>query len=475
MELYKVRLNGKEIPVREVRVSAVPFNKVWDGKQRDKAQTECGYYVSFDTAVPALLEITTSKPFDKYGIRPSRYAADSEQNGNTVKIHIDKHGQLTFEPFGLHFALQIFANPISEKPMGDVICFPKGEHIAGLIELRSNQTLYLEEGAVVHGMIYAQNAHDIKIMGRGVINTGMYSRGNDFENSGRELYDALSKLDRDDRESGAANPDNASYQCANMVLYKCKNVYAEGVIFEDSPFWSVIIRNGCENIILDNIKITGQWRYNSDGIDICASKNVSVKNCFVRSFDDCIIARGRHLSGETEDVENISVSNCVLWCDWGISLEIWNGRLPCEIRNVSFTDCYLIHISSIALDITTWYGSSESIVSNVTFRNIYIDGESEYSAPVIESETNPEYSARKGFLPLILKLSAQKIGKPTGNQGFEAASDYSEFMILYKNISLDNVRCTDPRLKANIIRFDEVLEIDNLSVKNCDFLPESNA
>ena len=98
MELYKVRLNGKEIPVREVRVSAVPFNKVWDGKQRDKAQTECGYYVSFDTAVPALLEITTSKPFDKYGIRPSRYAADSEQNGNTVKIHIDKHGQLTFEP-----------------------------------------------------------------------------------------------------------------------------------------------------------------------------------------------------------------------------------------------------------------------------------------------------------------------------------------------------------------------------------------
>lgn len=40
MGKYTVRLNGTEIPVREVTVSAMPFNKVWDGKQRNKDQTE---------------------------------------------------------------------------------------------------------------------------------------------------------------------------------------------------------------------------------------------------------------------------------------------------------------------------------------------------------------------------------------------------------------------------------------------------
>ena len=69
--------------------------------------------------------------------------------------------------------------------------------------------------------------------------------------------------------------------------------------------WSTIIRNNCENITVDNIKIIGQWRYNSDGINICASKNVTVKNSFIRSFDDCIITRGAYLEGEDGNVENV--------------------------------------------------------------------------------------------------------------------------------------------------------------------------
>ena len=111
-------------------------------------------------------------------------------------------------------------------------------------------------------------------------------------------------------------------------------MYIEGITLKDSMFWSLIVRNHCENIVIDNIKIIGQWRYNSDGIDICSSKNVTVKNSFVRSFDDCFVARAPYLKDETEDVENITVENCVMWCDWGKSLEIWCGNKPCAIRNI---------------------------------------------------------------------------------------------------------------------------------------------
>ena len=68
--------------------------------------------------------------------------------------------------------------------------------------------------------------------------------------------------------------------------------------------------------MLDNIKVFGQWRYNTDGIDIVNSQNITVKNTFVHSFDDTICIKGidRYIHA---DCEYILVENCVLWCDWG--------------------------------------------------------------------------------------------------------------------------------------------------------------
>ena len=63
--------------------------------------------------------------------------------------------------------------------------------MAGLIELKSGQTLYVDEGAVVYGMIYAQDARDIKIMGRGILSMAPYRRSNDFGEDGREVYDEM--------------------------------------------------------------------------------------------------------------------------------------------------------------------------------------------------------------------------------------------------------------------------------------------
>ena len=37
---YKMYKNGEEIPVYKARTSAVCFNKVWDGTQRDLSETE---------------------------------------------------------------------------------------------------------------------------------------------------------------------------------------------------------------------------------------------------------------------------------------------------------------------------------------------------------------------------------------------------------------------------------------------------
>ncbi len=464
MKKYSVTMNGKSVDIYDATVSAMPFNKVWDGEQRNKSQTETAYFVSVDIEDDGLLEITVDEDFDTYEIRPLTYKIPSQRNGRSVQIHISEPMQFTFEPDGYHNALHIFVNSPCTKPEGNVIYYGKGEHKAGLIWLESNQTLYLDEGAVVYGVVYAKDAHDINIVGRGILDSSIYRRGNDYKEDGREIYNQLN-------EKGCIEEpfSETDRLCTSIITYNCKNVHIEGITIRDSMFWALIVRNHCENVIIDNIKIIGQWRYNSDGIDICASKNVTVKNCFIRTFDDCFVARGAYLPYETDNVENVVVENCVLWCDWGKSLEVWCGDRPCAIRNITFRNNYLIRICNIAISITTWFGSKNTLIENLSYENIYIDGEERYPDIEIESDNTPEYLPRFDFVPHILNISAPKIGKCIGNQHFEPATDFDDYNLTFRNISMKNIKYSGLPLRVKIEATEGLLEIYNLNFTNCDF------
>lgn len=460
MKNYIVKLDGKELEINTVRVSAMPYNKVFVGTQRPIEQTEEAYFTTADICGTSSLEITVTEDFKSFELRPFEFNLPSIRHGNTVTVTVEKPMQFTFEPDGFHNALHVFINPKSEKPSGEVIYFGKGEHNVGLIWLESGQTLYLEEGAKVYGIVFAKDAENIRISGRGTIDSSPYRRADDYGEGGREIYDELL--------SHGVDAKDDKYLSAFM-LYNCKNVYVEGLTFTDAMLWAMIIRNHCENIVLDNIKIVGQWRYNSDGIDICASKNVTVKNSFVRAFDDCIVARAQYLKGECEDVENILVKNCVVWCDWGKSLEIWCGDKPCAIRNVKFEDNYLIRLTHKAISITTWYGSSRCHVENIMYKNIFINSDSKENRmdPLIEDENHPVYENSHGFVPETAVISIDKLGINVGNQECADVTDTSGFDVCYKNILFDNVRTSNPIVYVG----DKygVMKTYNISAENCDF------
>lgn len=464
MKTYIVKLNGKELEVNKVRVSAMPYNHVFHGTQRPLDQTEDAYFATCDISEKSKIEIEVKEGFENYEIRPLEYSLSDKRDNNKVTIEVEKPMQFTFETDGYHNALHIFVNKPSEKPDGDIIYYGKGKHTAGLIWLESGQTLYLEEGAVVSGVIYAKDASDIKIMGRGIIDSSAYRRGDDFNDGGREIYDDLVS------RGVVKDPAEAGYICSNMVLYNCKNVYVEGITLKDSMFWSLIVRNHCENIIFDNIKIIGQWRYNSDGIDICASKNVTVKNSFIRSFDDCFVARAPYLKDETEDVENITVKNCVMWCDWGKSLEIWHGSTPCAIRNIKFEDIYLIRLSVVAMNITTWYGSEMALVENIAYKNIFINTDSDKNrmSIMMDKEDGSLYVNRK-VRAKVLHIAPERLGRSTGNQGIEAMDSYDEFNNVYRNIVFENVRVNEADPIIEVGEDNAYTKIYGIHTENCDF------
>lgn len=465
MKKYRVWFDGNEVDVKSAKASALPLNKIWDGSQRPIDQCEEIYFVSIEFIKASDLIIEVEEEFESFEIRPNAYNLFFEQREKSISINIDKPMQFSLETDGMHGALHIFIDPPSVLPAKDkLIYFGPGEHKADLIWLESGQTVYIDRDAIVYGVIYSKDANNIKIMGRGVLDSSPYRRGNDYNEGGQEISNAL-------RSRGFSETDLKYY--GNIVVNHCTNVLIEGIVLKDAPLWSLIVRNDSENVTIDNVKIIGQWRYNSDGIDICTSKNVTVRNCFVRSFDDCIVARGAYLEGEYGNVEGLTVENCVLWCDWGKSLEVWCGHKPTTISNIRFKDIFLVHLSVTAINITTWYGSKKSVIDDVSYKNIFVDIDHKYMNPTVESSYRQGYTEKSGFLPRLISVSIEKLGKmiDLGSQKIEENIDYTEFNIEYKNLSFENVKCVggNRQLDAVFEELSGVHKIENVSARNCDF------
>ena len=362
---YTVKINGKEIETNSCRVSKEPFNRRWPGHQRQMDQSELSAFVSLETDEPLDFEIITTRSFDKVDIRPISLGIKPQINGNSIKFRLDKPAYFTVEPFGRHNALHIFADPVYKYTIdkNEVIYYGKGEHDVGEIELKSNQTLFIDEGAVVYACIKAYDADNIKIIGRGIL-----------DNS-RNKEKILFEVNADDN---SADVGNAKRQHTVQLEY-CTNILIDGITIRDSLVYN-IRPICCINLDIRNVKIIGCWRFNSDGIDMHNCENVHISDCFIRTFDDAICVKGFDFYQNEDDMNhngrlyntfrNVIAENCVIWNDWGKSLEIGAETRAEEICNICFKSCDVIHVSGPVLDsMNVDYAD----VHDIVYKNINVE------------------------------------------------------------------------------------------------------
>ncbi len=464
---FEVVWNNTAQTAEPARVSAMPINRVWPGKQRSLDQTEIAWFVNLDwvegVQEAGLLIKMDDALRQSIEIRPLASAIAKRVDADGIHLTLNGPCCFTVEVNGSAGALHVFVNP-PEYPFvpdeGDWY-FGPGTHDAGVIMPRSGQTVYLAAGAVVYGAIFIYRAKDVRIMGRGILDASKFRRGNDPDPANGELLEpAIAKFGlpaKDVHYSGA------------VVAYECTDLTISGITVRDSMFWTLIVRNHCRNVVIDNIKIIGQWRYNSDGINICASQNVIVRNSFVRSFDDCIVARGAVLTGESGPLDQLLVQNCVLWCDWGKSLEVWAGNIPCRIANVTFQNINLIHLSIVALDITTWFGSSDTVIENIKFQDIVIDLDTQYRSPEMQRFDRQKYISQPGWQPSLAVVDCQRLGVNLGNQQVQLATDLAPFHLSYQKIVFQNIRFSQsgfPALPITVSAVPDCLCIDGVQIAN---------
>lgn len=339
---YRCTINGKNAPLDTARVSAVPFNRRWPGHQREKDQTELANFLSFAMSGKTEIVIYPEKSFGSVKIRPRGLDAEVTVYPNEkIIVNLNSPAYFTVEPYGSNHVLHVFADPmpaynIDEKQ--NVLYFGAGVHDVGNIELKSGQTLFIDEGAVVYASVCALDAQDIRILGRGILDNG--------KNKERILFEA-------NVEENVTACANAERQNA-IDLVRCKNVEIDGITIRDSLLYNIDCVS-CENVHIRNLKVIGCWRYNSDGVHFANCVNCSLSDSFLRCFDDSVCVRGyagfeyekwlKGKSGHLNVCKNIRIANCTIWNDWGKGLQVGTETYSEEIADVRFENCKIIHVS----------------------------------------------------------------------------------------------------------------------------------
>ena len=383
---WTVTVNGIPARAERCRVSALPFNTPWKGSQRPLSQTEEAGFLRIVSDETVCVRAKHNRPLSRVVVRPLSENVAVSVGQNEVSFSLTDAGQYVLENGDEHGALHIFVDrPTDFSEYGKPTrIFGKGLHVVGKIELHEGDRIFLDEGARVKGVFFGKGVRDAAIFGYGVID------GGDEERNSPDCY--------------GENPNGC------LKLYECENVRVDGVTFVDSAVW-VCNLFACKDVAFDRIKIVGHWKYNCDGVDIVNSSRVSVRNSFIRAFDDVITLKGIVPYRELP-VEDISVENCVLWCGWGRTLEIGLETLAKEYRRIDFCDCDLIHNSAVAIDIQC---GDYAEIHDVSYRNLRVEFQKDTLPEQMEDPPGCAYTGYgKLYSPVFIKICSYEymLGEP---------------------------------------------------------------
>lgn len=309
---YALTVDGVRVPV-----GSAQFN---GGKTFHVATFES------DATVEARVTIR-SKAGDFVSLRPRRRQQDLRIKNGVATFHIRQGEKLVLETRGAP-PLFLFGIPEEkDRPKEDddgVVYFGPGEHDAGAIRLHSGETLYLAAGARVKGRVYAFEADDVTIRGRGVL-------------------DAQGFTDRDKKIHG-------------VLFERCHNVAMEGIQIRTGDWWQVLL------LLTDNVNVdhvhTLSFGRNNDGIDTDGVTNLDVRNSFIGCGDDGF---GIHavdaVSFGEPPTRNCHAEHCVIWNEFaGNGLRIGASTETGEISDIGFHDIDVLHCmnNAIMIDHSDW-------------------------------------------------------------------------------------------------------------------------
>ncbi|WP_069660946.1 rhamnogalacturonidase [Arcticibacter eurypsychrophilus] len=272
---------------------------------------------------------------------------------------------------------------------GGTVYVPAGTYLSNSIHLKSNISLYLDQGATLlaadgkgydvaepsvsdkfqdfghshwhNSLIWGENLENISILGPGTIYGKGLTRGS-FP------------------ESGMGNKAIALKLCRNVILKDFTLLY--GGHFG-------ILATGVDNMTIDNLKMDT----NRDGIDVDCCFNVRISNCTINSpWDDGICLKSSYALGYSKPTQNVTITNCqVSGYDRGTFIDGTYQRKEAHLvpdhegptgrikfgtesnggfKNITISNCVFEYCRGLALETVDGGLLEDVTISNITMRDI---------------------------------------------------------------------------------------------------------
>ena len=258
---------------------------------------------------------------------------------------------------------------------GGTIYFPAGKYLTGSVILKSNMTIYLDNGAYIlasenecdYKRLEDQNLQDYGRSGRTAIITAFNAENVAIKGDG--TIDGRGKIWWEEKRKDTGRPRTIQF-----IL--CKNVKIEGITIINSPMWTVN-PTCCENVNIHGISIKNPSDSpNTDGINPESCKNVHISDCDIDVGDDCLTIK----SGEENEpllartpCENITVTNCTM--NNGHGGIVIGSEMSGGVKNVVISNC-VFNGTDRGIRIKTRRkrgGSVENvIICNIMMENVHV-------------------------------------------------------------------------------------------------------
>ena len=346
----RMYIGDKRVPLYNVKTN---MSQTWTAEALNRQNNS---YATFGLKGKVTIKLQANFGFlDNVTIRPlnRKVPFTIDEHRRVVSFEISDIGQYTIEMrSGRTLHLFVEDPDIMSNNNPDAIYFGPGIHKKNndnrinsnnIINLSSNQKVYLAPGAFIYGKFLANNASNIEITGPGYIDGSIFER----------------------------NPDKGKV-LVPIEFNNCSNIVLKDFACIDPAGWTFNMYF-CKDLLIDNVKVISS-RSNGDGISLQSCQNVNVSNSFLRTWDDSLVVKNyprwndKSIEGTTR---NILFSNCLIWTDLAQSMEIGYETVGEVMEDVTFDNITVLH--NYHKSVISIHNGNNANIKNVKFINITIE------------------------------------------------------------------------------------------------------
>jgi len=304
---------------------------------------------------------------------------------------------------------------------GGTVFFPAGTYLCFSIRLKSNITIYLDNGATIlaadpavhkgkydqwepnefdmyqdfghshwkNSLMWGIGIENFAIIGQGKIDGQGLSRRSPGPRRPRTVGETPTSMANNVSPLGETSPlpEMDGVGTKAIALKLSRNITLKDfTIFRAGHFG--LLATGVDNLTIDNLRVDT----NRDGFDIDSCRNVRISNSYVNTMnDDAIVLKSSFALGYARATENVTITNSqVSGFDLGTMLDgsfkttqefapdkdRVTGRIKLGtesnggFKNITITNINFVHCRGLAIETVDGGNIEDVIVSNLTMRDI---------------------------------------------------------------------------------------------------------